>query len=189
MSARQDWQSYGGGFLGPPSLSDKLTDWIALADAGGDALIREKHIVDVGPAYGVDAFVFSFYAASYTVLDSYVMALDQVKRVAPKTTIVKCDLRHHWPVRDSAFDTVIDFSTFDDTGNSTHCYHEAARILRPGGTLCTSYANASVCPEGSPYDCRVPDELSELLRSLGLRVHHRSHEHQGRAVMFGTKDL
>jgi SAM-dependent methyltransferase len=187
MSTRQDWQSYGAGFLGPPSLSDKLADWGALADGGGDALIRDRDVLDVGPAYGVDAFVFSFYAKSYTVLDGYAKSLEQVARVAPRSTGKLCDLRGAWPIESSSFDLVIDFSTFDDSQDAPHCYREAARVLRQGGTLITSYANRASLGDHPHFETRWPGQLASLLLDLGLMPHHRSREDQPRAVMLATK--
>jgi len=181
------WQALGGGFLGPPPLSDKMVDWNALCEAGGETFFRDKDVLDVGPAYGLDAFMFAFYAKSYVVLDSYEVSLDHVARVAPKSKGIECNLMEKWPVADASFDTILDFSTFDDSGAVEHCYREAARALRSQGTLVTSYANALQCDPAVPYTTSKPHELAAFLDSLGLKVHHRFREDGPRSVMFATK--
>ena len=178
-------------WVGPPPLSDKLADWHALAMVGGEALTRDRDVLDVGPAFAVDAMLLSPYAKSYTVIDSQVAVLAQACRVGTRIIARRGDITQRWPFDGASFDTIIDFSTFDDTADPVHCYCEAARVLRPSGVLLTSYANA-IIPEAvravAGYKTQSPNDLRRMLEAVGFMPGMRGFtEDKPRATLIAIK--
>lgn len=181
MTHRDDWRP-----LAPP-LSDKLTDWAGLADVGGEGLIHGKDVLDVGPLYGVDALVFASKAKSYTLLDYSEAVLEHCHNVEPLARLVRGDVCQPWPLESAGFDTVLDFSTFDDVEYPERAYAEAARVLRPGGSLVTSFANARVVLPPTDYQTQDPGDLERLLVSLGLEPRTVQRREQARAIIVAHK--
>ena len=171
----------------PPPLGDKLADWQALSDAGGEELLRDRDVLDVGPFWGIDAALFAPRARSYTAIDSADAVLDQVHRIAPSVRLVLADLLQPWPFEPATFDTVLDFSTLDDVGRPDVGYLEAARVLRPGGTLLTCFANSRGIDTSVEYTTSDPEELRRSLEAMGFEVRAVGRRDQARAVLVAKK--
>lgn len=169
----------------PNNLSDKLADWEILAQVGGTDLIRDKVVLDIGPAWGTDAYMLGPIAKRWVALDSSPAVLQHLNdHRIPCTEGDAAAI----PFPDDTFDTVIDFSSIDDTlGDPLACYAECARVLKPGGVLISSYANARACPPDAAYRMQDPHNLAEYCRSLGLNAFRREYEGQPRAVMVFRK--
>lgn len=185
-------------WLLPPHLSDKLIDWELLVAAGGQEILLQKDVVEFGPSYSVDLFMWAPCTASYTMfdLDEEVIAhvervLDPLNHAGFAARLIKHDLRTPLPLADASADVVIDFGTIDNVLGGDLPYREAMRILRPGGYLLTSYANRRYFgKEMSDAGDEVrldPHQLCELLRSLGSNVFVRRYEDQPRAIMGAKK--
>lgn len=174
----------------PTSMSDKLVDWQTLAAAGGQTLLIDKDVVDAGPAWGVDALWMSPWARRYVALDSSARVLDHLRRHMPKTVeIVESDLTMCWAVEPASFDLVLDFSSFDDSVDAPACYAQAARALRPGGVLVSTFGNSNVIKDPRTYCAKQdPAEVVRVLRSVGLEISLLVGEHdRARAGVVGRK--
>lgn len=177
----------------PPNLSDKLVDWEAFADAGGEqGLIVGRDVVDVGAEWGADMLIFADKARSYVACDRSPLCLDHLKAIrdrlrSERASVAWCDLVERWPFADASADTVLDFSSLDDSSDPRAGYCEALRVLRPGGVLVTSYANEDVVGVGSNYTASRPCELRDWMRRAGYRVLRRRHEDRARAVLVCQK--
>ncbi len=187
MSPRGIWFHEGIDPL-PPCESDKLVDREALAMAGGNALLTEKRVLDIGPCYGLDARDFAPLAACYVVVDYDTLVLEWMTKIAPRAVRVEATARM-LPFRSGSFDTVLDFGTLDNVGALVESYREACRVLKSGGTFVTTYGNALVLGRGDGVGeiYSDPTELSALLADCGLVVTHRGYENQPRAIMIGMK--
>lgn len=188
----------------PLILSDKLVDWGALSDMGGEALFSGQNVVEIGPGCGVDAMAFAGSASVWTCLDIDEDVLRHAKSVAgwddAAVTTARVDVSGPWwdarihlnmPPPGQA-DIVLDFSSFDDTGDPMACYTEAWKALRVGGRLLTSFANGDVVSEeqarAGGYVATRPLVLACWLERLGMRVDRLWHPDGARAVMLATKE-
>ncbi len=174
----------------PTSMSDKLTDWQLLAEAGGQALLTDKAVIDAGPAWGVDALWMSPWARRYVALDSSEQVLDHLRSYMPETVeIVEGDLVHPWPVEQECFDLVMDFSSFDDSVDAPACYASAARALRRGGVLVSTFGNANVIKDPRTYCAKQdPAAVVRVLGELGFEIKLlRGDQTQARAGIVGVK--
>jgi ubiquinone/menaquinone biosynthesis C-methylase UbiE len=167
---------------GTPDLASKLVDWRALAGAGGEDLIYGKRVLDLGGSYGLDAYMFAhkttrvldlrdprFICAvgSYTMIDIEPHSVDWIRAHCPETTCVLGDI-HDLPFKDESFDTVLDFSTLDNITDPMRGYDEAVRVLAPGGTLLTTFANALLLAPSEGSTPMHPGWLHERLLAAGL---------------------
>jgi len=170
MSPRGTWLREGVDPL-PPSSSDKSIDRTALSLAGGERLvIRDSHVLDIGPCYAIDARELAPLAKSYTIVDEDELVIEWARRFAPRARGVVADALE-LPFRQQSFQTVIDFGTFDNTGDPLGAYVEACRVLIPGGILITTYGNADLLrsdPPGEIYS--RPADLVTLLTSCGCVI-------------------
>lgn len=158
-----------------PYLADKLTDWELLARAGGQPLMIDKDVLELGPSYGIDLMMWAPYARSYTMLDS---AQDVHAHLAPllatqrrwgrSVNLIDHNMQQPFPLPANAFDVVIDFGTIDNVLADTRPFHEALRVLKPGGVLLSTYANRDVfvestSPSGDEIRFRPGALTAELL--------------------------
>lgn len=173
----------------PPNLSDKLVDWETLSIVGGEQeLIVGKDVIDIGAEWGADALIFAAKAKTYVAADGSPLCIEHLRARLPKqATVTQCDLVTRWPWADATADTVLDFSSLDDSSNPRAGYLEALRVLRPNGILITSYANEDVVGPGSNYTASRPVELADFMRRSGFRVLRRRNETGARAVMVVQK--
>ena len=173
----------------PLNLSDKLIDWTALADAGGETLIAGQHVVEAGPGYGLDAFAWASLARRYVALDSQADPLDRAALGGAEA--VRADFLDPWPEAAQGCDLILDFSSLDDTGEPLNCYPHAVAALRVGGRLLTSFANAAAMTEAEAavYGAGAshPVALIRELRRLGMRTDRLWNETGARAVIMTTK--
>lgn len=156
----------------PSCMSDKLTDWNLLCAAGGQVLIDGKDVLDAGPAWGIDAFWLSWWARRWVTLDSSPNVLEHLRRHMPKTVeIAWGELTERWPFDAASFDTVLDFSSFDDSVHAGRCYAAAALVLRPGGVLLSTFGNANVIKDSRTYSGKQdPAEVVKTLQGLGFEI-------------------
>lgn len=184
--------------LSPPHLSDKLIDWRLIENAGGQEIFTGKNVIDFGPSFGLDMITWSFFTKSYTVVDSDPDVLQHIKALSHlfcERNIHVCDhnLRDGLKFYDDAtFDVVIDFGTVDNLINGYEPYREAWRILRPGGTLLTTYANLDYFKQpisdcGDEHRFSPFALLNELFIPLGGRFVTQSGLDQPRAGLVVQK--
>lgn len=178
----------------PPHLGDKLIDWELLAKAGGMELLIDKDVLEFGPSYGIDLYMFGPYARSYTMIESAPDVLDHLQpltkllndRDAAALTIVRNLQQPLDTFVGNSYDLVIDFGTVDNVLAGVAPYEEALRVLRPGGVLLTTYANQKVlgskfseCGDEVRFD---PGGLASWFSGYGDPF-VRIHEDQPRAGM------
>jgi SAM-dependent methyltransferase len=188
----------------PPHLGDKLADLQLLAAAGGQMLLQDKTVLEFGPSYGVELYYLAPVTSLYVVVESAPDVIDHVRPLIELlnerkrcATLLTHDLRKPLPMASATdamgYDVVIDFGTVDNvlaTPNSLP-YEEAIRVLKPGGTLITSYANfdhfktrASECGDEYRFSS---GELMALFKVLRCDVVYRQGEDQPRAGMVVKK--
>jgi SAM-dependent methyltransferase len=174
-----------------PTLSDKLVDWEAFVTVGGEEFIAGRDVLEIGPAYGLDTLWFSPKAQRWVVLDNApdVMAwIAGLTRLAPGIELVKGDAQK-LPFNEGEFHLVLDYGTFDNTGDPLTSYIEACRVLRHHGLLLSTYANEAVLGVSSdPREVHVhPDRLALLLEARGMWIRYRKHVGMSRAVIVAQK--
>src|SRR5260370_22534224 len=179
-----------------PPLSDKLADWNALTLVSGEECIRGQDVLDIGPAFGLDAIMFARLARRYVIVDNaddvlkwiHELAYDD-RLIGGEAEIVKanaCDMHF-----ENEFDLVLDFGSIDNSGDHLAAYACAARALRHHGLLVTTYANRLVLTNeysGDEGEQRIyPEMLGLYLREQGMWVRNRYRENQPRALMIAQK--
>lgn len=151
-----------------PSLADKIADWTALEKAGGEAVLRGRDVLDIGPWFAIDALLLAGKARRYVTVDCSEEILGWTRRVAPYVETVRADAAD-LPLENYSFDVVLDFSTFDDTDDPLACYTEAVRVLRMRGLLVSRFD-----------DAQDEDDRIAHLNRLGMHVRT---ECQGRVII------
>lgn len=181
----------------PCSLSDKLADWQALAITGGEALIRDKVVLNLGPGYGVEEFLLAHLAARWIVQDNDPDVLARAVQAAQsemngpyEVESPVASLLHtlpEIPLPDDSVDLVLDFSTLDNTPDPVGAYVETFRVLRPlTGILISTYSNRLVVPPGASSESTfVPAKLSVILNHIGYDVRFNDRNTEARAVVVG----
>jgi ubiquinone/menaquinone biosynthesis C-methylase UbiE len=166
--------------LWPVTLGDKLIDWGALASVGGTQWIIGKRVLDVGPGRALDVQLFAPEAREYHALDCDQDVLGWVKHVEPS---VFCFERYaeFMPFLSNYFDTVLDFSSFDNCRDPFQCYREAFRVLKPHGLLLSSFANRKALGQLADQHTQDPDELEEFLKSIKFWTRHAGNWEGARA--------
>lgn len=188
----------------PPYLSDKLADLQLLAVAGGQQLIQGKTVLEFGPSYGVELYYLAPITQIYVVVDTAPDVIEHVRPIIDLhnsrkmcATLLEHNLQKPLPFRDATvemgYDVVLDFGTIDNVLATPAAlpYEEAIRVLKPGGTFITSYANFDYfkdrkSPSGDEYRF-APAELAALFLKLGCDVVHRQGNDQPRAGMVVRK--
>ena len=151
-----------------PSLVDKIADWTALEKAGGEAVLRGRDVLDIGPWFAIDALLLAGKARRYVTVDCSEEILGWTRRVVPYVETVRADAAD-LPLENYSFDVVLDFSTFDDTDDPLACYSEAVRVLRMRGLLVSRFD-----------DAQGEAERIAILNRLGMSVRT---ECQGRVLI------
>lgn len=181
-----------------PHLGDKLVDWKLIEVMGGQGLFTGKDVLEFGPSYGIDLIMWAPWTASYTMIESAADVLDHLHPIVAwlgqhgrTVSIIPHNLQAHIPLPDQCVDVVIDFGTIDNVLAGYGPYMEAARLLRPGGHLLSTYANRLVLqePTSSCGDEQrfYPNDLLKELGSVGLSVCYRIAEDQPRAGLICQK--
>jgi hypothetical protein len=179
-----------------PTLSDKLADWNALALIGGQAFMKGRRVLDIGPEWGLDAIMFGDDGpAAYVCLEcatDVVVHLDDMKRATDsKYIIMPGDARSMAQFKDGTFNLVLDFGSIDNCNGNLNAYIECCRVLSRHGIMITSYANAAVLGNGVSDDgseARVqPQTLANFFTAEEMWVRGRFREDQARAVMIVQK--
>ena len=180
-----------------PDLTSKLIDWTALAEAGGEDLIYGKRVLDLGPCYGLDAFMFAQKAkrtqhlrdpndkrtpGTYTAVDRDPHVILWLRERVPECDVRQADLTA-LPFPDYSFDTVLDFSSLDNTQDPQKGYAEAVRVLAPGGTIVTTFANALHLEPSEGETPLFPTVVRAWLGGYGLTQRYASHWHYNRAAL------
>lgn len=185
--------------LSPPHLSDKLIDWRLIEQAGGQELLADKDVIDFGPSYGLDMITWSYWAKSYTVVESAPDVLEHIRllrRCFPERNIriIEHDMREPWPeplFSIEGYDVAIDFGTFDNLISWLQPYGNAWQLLRPGGRLFTTFANRDyfkepISPAGDEHRFTV-EELLEFFKGAGGLVTTAMNANQPRAGLVVKK--
>lgn len=191
-----------------PHLGDKLVDWALLARAGGQTLVVDKDILELGPSYGIDLMMWAPYARSYTMIESAPNVIDHLQPMvdllrarACAVSLITANLQHGDPShvlmpgqQTPTADLVIDFGTVDNVLDGLHPFAMAYRALRPGGMLLTTYANRGYFEEEySPSGDELrftPQALANFFRhELGALTVVRMGEDQPRAGMAVQRPL
>lgn len=175
-----------------PALSDKLIDWASFVLIGGEEFIQHRNVLEIGPEYGLDTLWFSTKARNWTVVDNASDVLEWIaslSRLTPGINLIKADCRK-LPFPENDFHLVIDFGSFDNSGDPFAAYGEAIRVLCRHGMLISTYANASVLgqsPDPTKEIRIYPEMLRLFLKERGMWVRNRGNEDQPRAVMIAQK--
>jgi ubiquinone/menaquinone biosynthesis C-methylase UbiE len=175
-----------------PTLSDKLVDWHAFVLVGGETFIKTRNVLEIGPSFGLDTIFFAPSAKRWTVLDNAPDVLAWIAghthRLLPGLDLVSGDARK-LPFEDDTYQLVLDFGTFDNTGDPWACYAEAVRVLSRHGILITSYANLQVLgPSDDKWEIRsAPGQLRRYLESMNMWVRYDERHDQARASMIAQK--
>jgi SAM-dependent methyltransferase len=162
-------------------LSDKLADWQLFAVAGGEPLLKDARVLNLGPGYGLEEFVLARHAKEWIALDSSLWVLERARVLEPKI-LTRVTMLPELPADLGEFDLVLDFSTLDDIAEPLAGYRAVARLLRPGGRLVTTYANRRKTQPGTE-----PEDLAVAMASCGLDVLYRTYEDQARAGMIAQR--
>jgi hypothetical protein len=182
----------------PPSLGDKMMDWQLLADAGGQAILQDRDVIEFGPSFGLDFFMWCPIVRSYMMIDSapdiraWLRPFIEIARDRDIDAFLEeANLQRPLFTKASCCDVVIDFGTIDNVVAGFFPYSEAIRILRPGGHLISSYANylyfreeKSPCGDEERFS---PDHLAAFLVKLGCEILIRKNEDQPRAGIVARK--
>jgi ArsR family transcriptional regulator len=110
--------------------------WESLARAL-PGLVRLGHVVDIGAGDGTVAELLCARARSWTCVDKSERMLAAARdrlRAAPGVRFVVGDA-HHLPFEDASFDQAIMLHVLTQLSQPAAAVGEAARVLRPGGTL------------------------------------------------------
>ena len=176
-----------------PHLSDKLVDWRLLEQAGGQALVIEKQILELGPSYGLDLMMWAPWAKHYTMLDSdptvHAHLTPMIELFAGKrdVTLLRHNMQQPFAAALAPVDLVIDFGTVDNVLAGFLPYEESIKLLAPKGVLVTTYANRAFFQEDkSPSGDEQrfePQQLVQLFTQNGCEVYIRMNEDQARAGM------
>lgn len=140
-------------------------------------LFRAGRVLDVGCGDGAIAQLVAFRAQAVVGLDANRKVLAAAKkRLAglPHVALRHGDM-HRLPFGDASFDAVLLMNALDCSEEPARALGEAARVLRPGGTLAGAALARHRHPEASrPYghvrEGFEPTALARLLREAGLSV-------------------
>lgn len=175
-----------------PALSDKLVDWDAFVTVGGEEFIQKRRVLEIGPEYGLDTLWFAPKAGRWTVVDNAPDVLQWIagmSRLMPGIELIKADCRK-LPFPEGEFHLVIDFGSFDNSGDPFAAYSEATRVLCHHGMLLSTYANAAVLgqhPDPTKEIRLYPDRLLDHLCERGMWIRHKARHDQARAVVVAQK--
>jgi SAM-dependent methyltransferase len=158
----------------------------AVLDAAGAG--DGTRVLDVGCGTGLTLVLAAERGAVPAGLDVTPELLAIARERLPDADLREGDMEH-LPFADSSFDAVLGVNAFQFAGDPVRALREAARVLRPGGTLTASLfaapersqgtviheAMATLIPpaqEGdhAPYALSAPGNLEAALAEAGLTV-------------------
>jgi len=179
--------------LTSPHFSDKIEDWLRIVQAGGEALFTDKDVLDLGPSYGIDTYMFAPKCRSYTVVETAPDVLEHLAKLQSVVNfnVVVHNLQRTLPFSDASFDLVMDLGTLDNVLGGVLPYQECMRVLRPGGLFLCAFANQEVLgtrfSECGDEERRTYHELVALLTDAGAKDVVGARVMQARAGLIARK--
>jgi len=139
--------------------------------------LRLGDVLDIGSGDGVNAELIAPRSRNVTCLDisERVIAAARVRLERFSNVDFCVGDMHDLPLADASFDAVLLLHTLTYSDRPELAIHEAARTLRPGGSLAlvtlAEHAHETIA---AAYDHQnlgfVPDDLEAMLRAAGLAV-------------------
>jgi SAM-dependent methyltransferase len=150
--------------------------WEAMA-RGLIGFVRLGDVLDVGAGDGVTAGLLAGRSKTYTCLDKSPRMIEAAKRRLVSLDNVSCEVgdMHALPFADESFDQVLLFHTLTCSNEPAHALAEAARVLRPHGTIAVvtlaEHEQGSVTAAyGHVQTGFSPEELERQLERAELSV-------------------
>jgi ubiquinone/menaquinone biosynthesis C-methylase UbiE len=136
-----------GRFAGrPPPLDEELAEMRRAL--GGD--VSGQRIVDIGCSEGMYARHLALWGAAAIAVDHSVPFLAAARRRATRLGVRIAPVRalaQHLPIVDAGLDAAVTGGTLNEIGDIDAALAEAARVVKPGGTLfCMSLIRATTGP-------------------------------------------
>jgi SAM-dependent methyltransferase len=131
------------------------------------AVLAGKSVIDLSAGSGYMASLFENVGAHVQLYDLF-----PEQNQFAKGTCSFVDLQQPWPIADGCADYVILGETIEHLPDQFHFFKEAARALRPGGTLLLTTPNSSslrsrfsqFLMESEHYSTPAPNELNAYTR-------------------------
>lgn len=98
---------------------------------------QEGSVLDLGCAFGFTTRMLKRRGYDATGVDASASYIERAKRSDPTGTYLLCDAAHI-PLPDRSFDGALFLDVLEHLPDERGALHEAARLLRPGGTLVLS---------------------------------------------------
>lgn len=134
-------------------------------------------VLDVGAGDGAISELIAPCARSVTCLDRSERVIDAARRRLASRSNVRFALgdMHELPFGEASFDQVLSFNVLTYSHSPERALSEAARVLRPGGSLAVvtlgPHEHTAITQAyGHIRAGFSPEELSRLLRAAGLEV-------------------
>jgi len=99
--------------------------------------LRDRHVLEIGCGTGFNTTYLAQQSRSVLAIDGSAGMLAQArsKVAAPHVLLMRCDLQHAWPLADASMDLVICMLVLEHIPDVYAIFHEASRVLRPGGAF------------------------------------------------------
>lgn len=139
-------------------LAARFLRWIRLVPRGAAVL-------ELGCGTGKNTeWLLDQGAASVIGLDFSAGMLVQASRLtSPRGQFLRHDIRQRWPCADASMDLVLDSLVLEHIADVKPIFHEAARVLRPGGEMVVCELHPARQMHGRQAEFTDP-ETSERMR-------------------------
>jgi len=97
--------------------------------------LRDRDILEIGCGTGLNTGYLADRAKELIAFDFSAGMLEQAhaKTKSRDVRFVQCDIQLEWPLNAESVDLVVCMLVLEHIANLDHVFHEAARVLRPGG--------------------------------------------------------